>query len=284
MGTRPNQLFLTEFAGLNQKKLNLSAFIDSYQWFDKVLTIMFPDTQYTGLTLKMMGEAAIQDNLLNLLKLFDTGLTGIQLVKVDFDNQLKELPKAIKENITVNLESGESVLIRANDHTQYVIFRESHQIKAAKLMTQHSTQSGKQALFEISEESEGTQRMIDLIPALITLLNSEKVLVIDELERSLHPRLTKSLLLLFLTHSKAVNSQMIVMTHESELLDLEWLRADEIWFVEKNQTGESSLYSLEEFKPNYGSDIQKGYLLGRFGAVPLIRTQLFNSPPKTSDG
>ena len=102
-------------------------------------------------------------------------------------------------------------------------------------MTLHPTQGGRQALFEISEESEGTQRMIDLIPALITLLNSEKVLVIDELERSLHPRLTKSLLELFLTHSKAVKSQMIVTTHESGLLDLEWLRTDEI--VEKNQAG-----------------------------------------------
>ncbi|HEC84187.1 MAG TPA: hypothetical protein ENI48_02955 [Thioploca sp.] len=145
-----------------------------------------------------------------------------------------------------------------------------NQLKAAKLMTLHPTQGGRQALFEISEESEGTQRMIDLIPALITLLNSEKVLVIDELERSLHPRLTKSLLELFLTHSKAVKSQMIVTTHESGLLDLEWLRTDEI--VEKNQAGESSVYSLEEFKPNYDKDIQRGYLLGRFGAVPLIRS------------
>ncbi len=58
-------------------------------------------------------------------------------------------------------------------------------------MTLHPTQGGRQALFEISEESEGTQRMIDLIPALITLLNSEKVLVIDELERSLHPNAIK---------------------------------------------------------------------------------------------
>ncbi len=87
---------------------------------------------------------------------------------------------------------------------------------------------------------------------------------------SLHPRLTKSLLELFLTHSKAVKSQMIVTTHESGLLDLEWLRTDEI--VEKNQAGESSVYSLEEFKPNYDKDIQRGYLLGRFGAVPLIRS------------
>jgi AAA15 family ATPase/GTPase len=97
---------------------------------------------------------------------------------------------------------------------------------------------------------------------------------------TLHPRLTKNLLELFLTHSK--ESQLIVTTHESGLLDSELLRTDEIWFVEKNQAGESSVYSLEEFKPNYDNkDIQNGYLLGRFGAVPLIRSRLFKQIAKS---
>jgi len=101
MGTRPNQLFLTEIAKLNQKKLKLSALRDSYQWFDKVLTIMFPDTKYAGFALEMKGDRVIQDKLLRLLKLFDTGISGIQPIKVDFDNQLKELPQAIKDNIAL---------------------------------------------------------------------------------------------------------------------------------------------------------------------------------------
>jgi len=140
-------------------------------------------------------------------------------------------------------------------------------------MTQHHSKRGNETLFEISEESEGTQRLIDLIPGLITLLHSDKVFVIDELERSLHPSLTKTLLALFLNHSKGIKSQLIVTTHESELLDLELLRKDEIWFIEKNQAGESSVYSLEEFKLNYGKDWRRGYLLGRFGAIPMIKTR-----------
>ncbi|MEN8220459.1 MAG: ATP/GTP-binding protein [Pseudomonadota bacterium] len=275
IGTRPNQLFLTEISKLHHKKLNLSALIESYQWFDKVLTIMLKDTKSAGLALQ--GEHLIQDNFSNLLNIFDTGITGIKTIEVDFNNQLKDLSQAVKDNIALNLESGESILVRANNR-QYVIFREGCQIKAVKLMTQHPTQGGLEALFEINEESEGTQRLIDLIPALRSLLNSEKVLVIDEFERSLHPRLTKALLALFLTHCPDINSQLIVTTHEAGLLDLELLRKDEIWFVEKNQAGESSVYSLEEFKPNYDKDIQTGYLLGRFGAVPLIRSRLFKSP------
>jgi AAA15 family ATPase/GTPase len=274
MGTRPNQLFLTEIAQLNKKKLNILALIDAYQWFDKVLTII--STKSTSLK----TDSLINNNFLDLINIFDTGITGIKPIEMDFDNQLKDLPQAVKENIAINLESGESVLIRANNKTQYVIFREGAQIKAVKLMAQHPTQSGFPALFEMGEESEGTQRMIDLIAALISLLNSKKVLLIDELERSLHPRLTKNLLELFLTHSK--ESQLIVTTHESGLLDSELLRTDEIWFVEKNQAGESSVYSLEEFKPNYDNkDIQNGYLLGRFGAVPLIRSRLFKQIAKS---
>jgi len=275
MGTRPNQLFITEIAQLNKKKLNISALVDTYQWFDKVLTII--STQSASLALKMKADNLINNHFLDLINLFDTGISGIKPIEVDFDNQLKDLPQAVKENIAINLESGESVLIRANNKTQYMIFRDGAQIKAVKLMTQHPTQSGLETLFEMGEESEGTQRMIDLIAALISLLNSKKVLLIDELERSLHPRLTKNLLELFLTHSK--ESQLIVTTHDSGLLDSELLRTDEIWFVEKNQAGESSVYSLEEFKPNYDKDIQNGYLLGRFGAVPLIRSRLIKITP-----
>ncbi len=75
-----------------------------------------------------------------------------------------------------------------------------------------------------------------------------------------------------------MKSQLIVTTHEAELLDLELLRQDEIWFVEKSKTGESSVYSLEEFKTNYGNNWRQGYLLGRFGAVPMIRSRFLKSP------
>ncbi|RKZ39807.1 MAG: hypothetical protein DRQ49_06390 [Gammaproteobacteria bacterium] len=62
------------------------------------------------------------------------------------------------------------------------------------------------------------------------------------------------------------------------MLDLELLRQDEIWFVEKSKAGETSVYSLEEFKTNYGKNWRQGYLLGRFGAVPMIKSRLLKSP------
>jgi AAA15 family ATPase/GTPase len=277
ISTRANQLFLTEVSKINTKKLHIPALLDTYTWFNQILTIIFPDMKYAGLSFEINSEHIIHNNLLNLLQVFDTGILGIETIEVDFDNEVKDLSQEEKDKIILNLENNQSLLIHAQNNTQYVIFRTDNEIKAFKLMTEHSTQDGLKALFEISEESEGTQRIIDLIPAFIILLESEKVIVIDELERSLHPRLTTTLVELFLTYSKKIKSQLIFSTHESELLNLDKLRTDEIWFIEKNQNQESSVYSLEEFKPNYDNEIQKGYLLGRFGAVPMIRNNLFQS-------
>jgi len=278
MGTRPNQLFLNEISKINTKKLTIAALINSYHWFDKVLTLIFPDTKTVGLAFEAKNKDFIQDSFFNVLNAFDTGITGIKAIEVDFEDQLKALPESVKNNLALELERDEYLLISASNNTPYVIFRKDSQIKAIKLMTKHSSRGESEVLFEISEESEGTQRMIDLIPALITLFKNEKVFVIDELERSLHPTLTKRLLALFLSYSQNVKSQLIVTTHEAELLDFDLLRKDEIWFVEKNKAGESSLYSLEEFKTHYGKDWRQGYLLGRFGAVPMIRSRLIQLP------
>ena len=138
-------------------------------------------------------------------------------------------------------------------------------------MTVHKLPSQKDSvLFEIYEESDGTQRLFDLIPALIELSNNDRVFVIDEVDRSLHPNLTKSLIEYFLLNSKGLKNQLILTSHESSLLDLKLLRKDEIWFTEKRPSGSTSLYSLEEYKPRFDKEIRKGYLQGRFGAIPLI--------------
>jgi AAA15 family ATPase/GTPase len=86
----------------------------------------------------------------------------------------------------------------------------------------------------------------------------------------MHPALTKGIIDYFLSSSLSTKSQLIVTTHESCLLDLDILRKDEVWFVEKDKTGASKLYSLLEFKPRQDKDIRKGYLNGRFGAIPFL--------------
>jgi hypothetical protein len=129
------------------------------------------------------------------------------------------------------------------------------------------------ALMDMSEESDGTLRLLDLAPILTLPEQRTRVFVVDELDRSLHPSLCYDLIERFF--QQPGSSQLIVTTHEINILTFDLMRRDEIWFVEKNEQGMSKMYSLEEFTPRYDKDIRRGYLLGRFGAIPLIDRKLF---------
>ena len=99
------------------------------------------------------------------------------------------------------------------------------------------------------------------------------LLIVDEIEDSLHPLLTRRLI--EMVQDKTINTkgaQLIFTTHDAMLLDLNFFRRDQIWFAEKNDaTCATELYSLASFSPRKGENVRKGYLQGRFGAIPFIR-------------
>ena len=123
------------------------------------------------------------------------------------------------------------------------------------------------------EESLGTQIIFTLIPFLAKALNNKKILIIDELDRSLHPFLVEYIVEMF--NNSEINktgTQLIFNTHDTNLLDLNILRRDQIWFTEKDsKTGISDLYSLSDFSVRKQENVGKGYMLGRYGAVPFIK-------------
>ena len=125
-------------------------------------------------------------------------------------------------------------------------------------------------LFDLYEESDGTNRLYELSPAFEQLIHeSDIVYIIDELERSMHPLLAKELLKLF-SSSKTTKSQLIFTTHESHLLDDSLLRRDEIWFTEKKSDGSTKLYPLSDFNPRGDKVLERGYLQGRYGGIPFL--------------
>jgi AAA15 family ATPase/GTPase len=105
--------------------------------------------------------------------------------------------------------------------------------------------------------------------------------VVDEIDRSLHPLLARKFIEYFLAGSAGHQSQLILTTHDTNLLDLELFRRDEIWFTEKNGAGASHLYSLAQFKVRTDLKVDSGYLHGRFGAIPFLGglDRLFPQPP-----
>lgn len=125
----------------------------------------------------------------------------------------------------------------------------------------------------LDEESLGTQVVFAFIPFLADTLKNKKVLIIDELDKSLHPYLVQYIVEMF--NDSEINrngSQLIFNTHDTNLLDLNTLRRDQIWFTEKdNENGVSDLYPLSDFSVRKQENVEKGYMLGRYGAVPFIK-------------
>jgi uncharacterized protein len=264
-GTRPNHLFLTESI-----QRNIKAFQDVYSWFTKSLKIILPFDSFDlpsdiKSTEKMLGDIARE------LKKYDIGITDIILKPTTFKADTSDTPDLVPADV-LKLGSNAQITIRGPQNRSYIVTKDENNNTAAfRLMTKHKMNGlNEDVLFDIGFESDGTQRLVDLIPAFASASNNSSILAIDEFDRSLHPNLVKNIMEEFINNTNSKRGQLIVTTHESNLLDLKIFRKDEIWFTEKNNKGATSLYSLEEFLPRYDKDIRKGYLLGRFGAVPLL--------------
>ncbi len=273
-GTRSNQLFLTEAV-----ERNVNLLIPIFDWFKKVLTIIPAESDYTDLEIGILGSIEFTTFLSDFLKFAGTGIDSIGLdeVTLDFDSHFPEMPKSMREKLNQQLaEAGANSVVMIENSLRkkrYLLMKgEQEKINLMQIKTKHRHENGQLVDFSIDEESEGTQRLINLIPVLFVLRkNPEKVILLDELDRRLHPLLSRQFLEFFLQcKTENSRSQLIFTTHDSNLLDLDILRRDEIWFVEKNQQGVSHLYSLAEFKIRPDLKIEKGYLNGRFGAIPFF--------------
>ena len=131
----------------------------------------------------------------------------------------------------------------------------------------------KDYIFDLVEESIGTQEMFCLAPVLYYVFKEGKTLFIDGIDKSLHPILVKYIIGLFFNKDvNKKNAQLICNTNDTNLLDLDFLRRDEILFTDRdNKTGISELYTLSEFSPRKNENIEKAYMLGRFGAIPCVK-------------
>lgn len=141
------------------------------------------------------------------------------------------------------------------------------------LTTHHRDHDGEIVHLDLGDESDGTLRLLHLVPALLDLTSNDDVIVVDELDRSLHPHISWLYVDAFLhgVTEHGHRGQMILTTHDTNLLDLELLRRDEIWFVEKDRHAASHLTSLAEFRlVRKDLRIDTGYLAGRFGAIPFV--------------
>lgn len=235
----------------------------------KSIVIIHPGSKFQGLVPHLSLSSRFKTFANDILKTFDTGVSSLNVVNVDFDKFFGEDDLQEVNEIKLEVENGHSVLYNSKGNN-VLITKEDENLVVKKVVSNHTNNEGENITFELDEESDGTQRLLDFIPAFDGILEEEITFIIDEIDQSLHPALLRSLIKKIMTDD-TTKGQLIFTTHESNLLDLEIFRQDEIWFAEKDQQfGNTHLYSLSEFKPRYDLDIRKGYLKGRFGAIPFL--------------
>lgn len=262
---RPNEPFITE---AHDKDL---AFIqDAYFWFSDILEVIFPDSKPDGLFENLLFNQKYHHFTNQILNLVDTGVRKIEVQEIELNSLFGLHEKERKEEILNFLEKENIHVETGNDDIDYGIYLDKNDTpKVVKLVTKHQV-NGSEVTFNLSDESDGTQRFIELTPAFIDSMYKGKVYIVDEMNRSMHPQMLRKLVEMYLQSDNTLSQgQLIFTTHESNLLDLKLFRQDEVWFVEKNKEGASSMYSLSDFKPRYDKDIRRGYLQGRFGAIPF---------------
>ena len=269
-GTRQNQLFLTQAIENNVSELK-----PLFDWFEYTCLILSAEATSRDVEGKAHTYPEFTGFLSRFLCAADTGIENVTTEEVpfDFERFVPEMPQGQREEIialiagmpkdfmtTIRSLNGERYALKPSAQGQPVLVR---------FEMQHRGEEGKQIPFDIHEESQGTQRLIHLLPALYSFQeDTERVVIIDELDSRLHPLVAR--LVIQAAMAGGENNQLIFTTHDTNLLDLELLRRDEIWFVEKDKSGASHLYSLAEFKIRPDLKIEKGYLNGRFGAIPFI--------------
>ena len=203
---------------------------------------------------------------------------GIQDMQFEFDSkELKDddsLPKDIPDGIKTALVQFMHVLSETSNNGEV---RLKMGEVTAKASHQGQTKDGKKAsyLIDLADESDGTRKLMALAPAIESALRTGGILLVDELERELHPKLVNYIIAKF--QSKTTNpngAQIVFTTHNTELMNLELLRKDQLYFVDKqDKDGASELYSISEFATRTTDNIRKGYLVGKYGATPDIEIE-----------
>ena len=239
--TRPNALFLSMAAQLNSEQLS-----PVFNWIVRNITFLpagatvLPDFT-TALLATEQGRASIRE----FLSTADISIADVQAV-----------PRKGMQAQWVMSASG---LQASQEEREFLM-----------PVFEHSTPKGS-AKFELHDESEGTQRLYGLIAPVLDCLRDGRVLVVDELDSSLHTLLVRRLVTMFQTPELNPNgAQLIFSTHDTSLLDHTLFRRDQIWFTEKDADQATRLYPLTDFSPRKQEAWERGYLAGRYGAVPFF--------------
>lgn len=243
----------------------------AYRWFEHTLEIITPESKPQALAHWIDMDPDFKLFAEDLMCSLNIGISSLSSEKTDIREFFGEDNENEMLDLSRQLRSAPHRMlgIRSRRGDELVIVKEGENIWVKRLKVGHIGKGKRAVLFNLEEESDGTIRLLDFVPAIRSVIASPRIFVIDEIERSIHPLLIKELVRKF-SEDEDTKGQLIFTTHESNLLDQKIFRRDEIWFAEKDQNGSTDLYSLSEFKEHNTIDIRKGYLNGRYGSIPFL--------------
>jgi hypothetical protein len=237
---------------------NHEALASVNRWFSQSVSFVIGHLALMGRSIHRAGVAQLcQDEadkatIVRLLAQADLGIADVSIE----DAPLPELSRKAVELIGAQLPHGTS---RPETAATHRVIRLLHRVGA------------RLAPFEAEQESSGTLAYLALLGPLVNLLKNGGVLLVDELDTSLHPLMALQIMRLFSDPASNPHSaQLVFNTHDTNLLRSGEIRRDQIWFTEKDSTGTSHLYPLTDFKPRRQENLENGYLQGRYGAIPFI--------------
>jgi uncharacterized protein len=269
--TKRNSLFLSAAAQNNHSLLT--------PLFRAILNIkcIEENSRFLGhfLTSDIVNNPTLKNNIVELLRSSDTGIDDIQVESLESGGYLKRLSDDLSEDeIDDQIDQVSS--------TQLV---KIHRTSRSNVHFTHNVGTGNRFELELVDESDGTKSLYELAGFITIALNSGIILVVDELESSLHPMIARRLVELFNSPQSNPNgAQLIFTTHSTNLLRDSLLRRDQIWFTEKDSNGATHIYPLTDFKARISENLERGYLRGRYGAIPFLGSFDFLTRSKKGNG
>jgi AAA15 family ATPase/GTPase len=244
--TRSNALFLSVAVQFNSEQLK-----PVFNWFQKRLHIIPPhgylDPEFTAKTCETVeGKTKVVD----FLSAADLSIADIRIDKKKFSPEElpKDMPPELRELLRKTMEGRD--------------------LTDVKLM-HRNIETGELVEFGLGDESDGTKNLFSFAGPWLDVIGADSVLFVDEIDSSLHPVVVHQLVRLL--HKSRGKAQIVFTTHDTTILSQDIMRRDQVWFIEKDKSNTSRLYPLSDFKVREHEALEKGYLRGRYGAIPFIK-------------
>ena len=258
--------------------------LEVFRWFAETLEVVFPDQPIQETSL--LRYNLCKNEFARLLNEFDTGIEEIKLEPVSKEKVFETLDVRTQQKINMDMlfvrpgfsnqianfiqplqKRTYSTVIRNRRDIFIISLEDDNEFHFYVLKFVHNI-AGKKIEFHMANESDGTHRLFQLLEILVS--NKEKVYIMDELNRSLHPKLTIEFVKKFLEYAKNKKIQLITTTHETRIMKHKLMRRDEIWICDSNQDRTSRLFSLEKEHVRIDKVLEENYMTDEWGGIPIF--------------